>query len=102
MAAGLIRVWRGWLAGRAAGDASAPPVLWADAAEDVGVRFGVVEREGTTRQAVLVAAEEDCPVSYRVEFTEVLVRTRRLLGKLERSETEGVANTGNAVIIGAF
>lgn len=101
---GLIRTWREWLAGRAEGraEAQAPPVLWADAGRNVGIRFGLVERRALPRQAVLVMSDEDFPVSYRLEFSELLVRTTRLLVNLERSETEEVANSGNAIVIAAF
>jgi hypothetical protein len=99
---GLIRVWRDWLAKRADGDDDAPPVLWADAERSVGIRFGLVERKAIPRQAVLVMSDEDFPVSYRLEFSELLVRTSRLLAKLERSETQELTNTGNAIVIASF
>lgn len=99
---GLIRTWREWLAKRADGETGALPILWADAKQDVGIRFDVVERKAIPRQAVLVMSDEDFPVSYRVEFSELLVRTSKLLVNLEKSETEELTNLGNAVIIASF
>jgi hypothetical protein len=116
---GLIRTWREWLAKRASGGgggggggsngdssgntgAEAPPILWADAKQDVGIRFDLVERKALPRQAVLIMSDEDFPVSYRLEFSELLVRTSKLLTKLERSETEELTNSGNAIVIAAF
>ncbi|KAB5555095.1 hypothetical protein GE09DRAFT_1059297 [Coniochaeta sp. 2T2.1] len=107
---GLIRTWREWLAKRCdkggdcadGSEAGAPPILWADAKQDVGIRFGVVERKALPRQAVFVMSDEDFPVSYRLEFSELVVRTRRLLVNLERSETEELTNSGNAIVIASF
>lgn len=102
---GLIRTWREWLARRAQGGAAreaAEPILWADAKRDVGIRFGLVERKALPRQAVFVMSDEDFPVSYRVEFSELLVRTSKLLTNLERSETEELTNSGNAIVIASF
>ncbi|KAJ9137772.1 hypothetical protein NKR19_g8104 [Coniochaeta hoffmannii] len=102
---GLIRTWREWLAKRAENESEttgAPPVLWADAKQDVGIRFGLVERKALPRQAVFVMSDEDFPVSYRLEFSELLVRTSKLLTNLERSETEELTNSGNAIVIASF
>ena len=105
---GLIRTWREWLAKRAENEGEseagggAPPVLWADAKQDVGIRFGLVERRALPRQAVFVMSDEDFPVSYRLEFSELLVRTSKLLTNLERSETEELTNSGNAIVIASL
>lgn len=100
---GLIRTWREWLAKRAEGETTeAPPILWADAKQDVGIRFDLVERKALPRQAVFVMSDEDFPVSYRLEFSELLVRTSKLLVNLEKSETEELTNSGNAIIIASF
>jgi hypothetical protein len=99
---GLIRTWREWLAKRADNESEAPPILWADAKQDVGIRFGLVERKALPQQAVFVMSDEDFPVSYRLEFSELLVRTSKLLVNLEKSETEELTNTGNAIIIASF
>jgi hypothetical protein len=102
---GLIRTLREWLARRAQGGAAreaAEPILWANAKRDVGIRFGLVERKALPRQAVFVMSDEDFPVSYRVEFSELLVRTSKLLTNLERSETEELTNSGNAIVIASF
>ncbi|KAL2258260.1 hypothetical protein VTK26DRAFT_8512 [Humicola hyalothermophila] len=87
---GLIRVWRDWLAARAAeqdcnGEES---VLWADAACTVGVRFRVTEKDIRAEHPVLVASDEELPVAYRLEFEELLLRTNTLLVMAERSEVQ--------------
>lgn len=101
---GVIRVWRDWLATAASAAADSEPeeeVLWADAAQDVGLRFRVREIEpaaAATAGPVLVAADEEVPVSYRLEHRELLVRTRRLLLVMEEEEERRPA-MGNALVI---
>ncbi|KAK1768136.1 F-box domain-containing protein [Phialemonium atrogriseum] len=99
---GVIRVWRDWLATAASAAADSEPeeeVLWADAAQDVGLRFRVREIEPTAAERpVLVAADEEAPVSYRLEHRELLVRTRRLLLVMEEEEERRPA-MGNALVI---
>lgn len=67
---GLVRVWRDWLSERAAAgpvEEGERAVLWADAGKNVGLRFRVVEKADAHRP-VLVAAGEDVPVSYTLEY----------------------------------
>lgn len=96
-------MWRDWLAAQAQDpDGVGAPVLWADAQQSVGLRFRVKRREGEWLHApVLVVAgeEEEMPVTYRLEFDEVVVRAGELLLGLERSEEQGVTTSGNAVMI---
>jgi len=72
---GVIRVWRDWLAARAAspraeaeaeadGDAA---ILWPDPTRHVGLRCRVVET-ATSSRPVLVRSDEDTPVSYTLEY----------------------------------
>ncbi|KAK1752180.1 hypothetical protein QBC47DRAFT_68044 [Echria macrotheca] len=95
---GLIRVWRNWLAANAG---SAPaPILWADTAHTVGVRFRVAEREQPG--AVLVAVGDEMPLAYRLEFDEVVVRAGWLLLMVERSERQEVTTSGKAIVIASI
>ncbi|KAK1836864.1 F-box domain-containing protein [Podospora conica] len=98
---GVVRVWRDWLAAQARNrEGVGAPILWADARQSVGVRFRVRRREGEwVRAPVLVAADEEEPVTYRLEFDEVVVRAGELLVGLERSEEQGVTTSGKAVMI---
>jgi hypothetical protein len=110
---GVIRVWRGWLAAKAAaaaaevggggGDCTPPPhdsrpaILWADATQHVGLRFRVSE-VAAPLGPLLVARDEDVPVSYRLGLEELLVRTHRLLLAMEKAEEE-IPTAGNSLVI---
>ncbi|KAK3353423.1 hypothetical protein B0T25DRAFT_210479 [Lasiosphaeria hispida] len=104
---GVMRVWRGWLAANAAdagtADASLKaPILWADASQDVGVRFRVTERrEVGELDPVLLAVDDvdEVPVAYRLEFEELVVRAGRLLLSVEHSEVQEVTTSGKAIVI---
>ncbi|RKU48847.1 hypothetical protein DL546_007599 [Coniochaeta pulveracea] len=98
---GLIRVWRDWLAARARAGDDGGEVLWADSDMTVGIRVGLVEAAdtGVANFPVFVSSEEDLPVSYRLEYSEVLVRTRWLLRMLEKSETQERTSDGKAVVL---
>ncbi|KAK0715058.1 hypothetical protein B0H67DRAFT_600816 [Lasiosphaeris hirsuta] len=101
---GVMRVWRGWLAANAA-DADAhlqAPILWADASQNVGVRFRVTERREVGELGPVLLAVEDVdevPVAYRLEFEELVVRAGRLLLSVERSEAQEVSTSGKALVI---
>lgn len=109
---GVIRVWRGWLAAKAAAAAAAevegggdtstphdsrPAILWADATQHVGLRFRVSE-VAAPLGPLLVAPDEDVPVSYRLGLEELLVRTHRLLLAMEKAEEE-IPTAGNSLVI---
>jgi hypothetical protein len=100
---GLIRVFRDWLAAQATDSSpgSQAPILWADTRQTVGVRFRVSERDpGWERMPLLVEAEEEAPVSYRLEFEEVLVRSGHLLLMMEESEKQQVTTqSGKAIVV---
>lgn len=99
---GVIRVWRDWLASRAAaGVSDGGEVLWADADRDVGIRVGLVEPidAADSNAPVFVARDEDLPVSYRLEYSEVLVRSTKLLRMLEKSETQEMTDSGRAIVL---
>jgi len=106
---GLIRLWRNWLAAQAAdrtgaAGTSATPILWADTAQTVGVRFRVEERDamGWEMLPVLMAPDEEMPVAYRLEFDELVVRAGRLLLMVEASERQEVTTSGKAIVIASF
>jgi hypothetical protein len=89
------------LATRARAGSDGGEVLWADADRTVGIRVGLVEAvdRRDANLPVFVSSEEDLPVSYRLEYSEVLVRTRWLLRMLEKSETQEGTSDGKAVVL---
>lgn len=112
---GLIRLWRDWLAEQAAVTASggggggggddhkdSDSVLWADAACNVGIRFRVAEKDISGEHPVLVGSDEQLPAAYRLEFEELLVRTSTLLMMAEKSEVQGDAAEGKAIVIASI
>lgn len=101
---GLIRIKRDWLAAQAEKGTDSDDedaILWADAAQTVGVRFRVREMNTGIERPVLVAEGEEIPVSYRLEYAELLVRTTRLLMMVEKSEGQEIDPEGRAVVIAA-
>ncbi|KAF2973433.1 hypothetical protein GQX73_g100 [Xylaria multiplex] len=108
---GVIRVWRDWLrqqaerssteqqqAGQGRLDDSS--ILWTDSSKNVGVRFRVLLREED--QPLLLSQDEDPPVSYTLEYQELIVRTNKLLLTLETSEAQQIAHAGKAIIIASY
>ncbi|KAI0204796.1 hypothetical protein F4808DRAFT_412202 [Astrocystis sublimbata] len=104
VADGVIRVWREWLREQAERCAteqqqvehtcpSDSSILWIDASKNVGVKFRVLPRE-EAQTPVLLSRDEEPPVSYTLEYQELLVRTNRLLLTLEDSEAQQVAHAG--------
>lgn len=102
---GLIRVWRDWLAARAAEEGSGSEedaLLWADPAHTVGLRFRVTEKDIRSEHPVLVASDEELPVAYRLEFEELLLRTSTLLVMVDKSEMQEPPPEGNAIVIASI
>lgn len=99
---GVVRVFRRWLAARAAGDDEVDPILWTDRYKTVGLKFRVCENIDETRPAIWSEADEDLPVSYTLVYEEVLVRTSRLLLNVEKSEDQEVTTTGKAIVIASL
>ncbi|KAI8628176.1 hypothetical protein F5Y19DRAFT_465225 [Xylariaceae sp. FL1651] len=106
---GVVRVWREWLQEQAERSAAEQrregqrnlddsSILWTDSSKDVGLRFRVTPQEGR-RVPVLVGPNDEPPVSYTLEYQELIVRTNRLLLSLEESEAQQVAHAGKALII---
>ncbi len=108
----VVRIWRDWLATQAtrvlrdrsrASTSSEPRddiILWTNhQTRNVGLRFRVIEREAFPGAPLLVGANEDAPVSYRLQYEELLVRTNQLLLAVEQSEAQEVATSGKAIVI---
>ncbi|TLD26460.1 hypothetical protein PspLS_05186 [Pyricularia sp. CBS 133598] len=99
---GVLRVWRAWLAAAtsAAGGQGEQreAILWADAERHVGVRFRV-SRKDAWSQPLLLGADEDPPVSYRLDYEELVVRTSQLLLTMERSESQVATSSGSSIYI---
>ncbi|KAM7183706.1 hypothetical protein V8F20_012511 [Naviculisporaceae sp. PSN 640] len=107
---GIIRVWRQWMARQAEAESEGNTngeILWADTSQNVGVRFRVAERG--VRQSdyyrhampVLMAADEEPPVAYKLELEELVVRAHHLLLATERSEVQESDISGKALMISA-
>ncbi|KAI0458618.1 F-box domain-containing protein, variant [Xylaria acuta] len=109
---GVIRVWRDWLreqaerstteqqqVGQRCPDDSS--ILWVDTSKNVGVKFRVLSRE-ESQTPLLLSQDEDPPVSYTLEYQELIVRTNKLLLTLETSETQQIAHAGKAIIIASY
>ncbi|KAI1749989.1 hypothetical protein F4782DRAFT_510938 [Xylaria castorea] len=101
---GVIRVWRDWLQKQAERSATEQQqvgqrcpddssILWIDTSKNVGVRFRVLPRE-ESQTPLLIGQGEDPPVSYKLEYQELLVRTNKLLLTLETSEAQQIAHAG--------
>ncbi|KAJ2980677.1 hypothetical protein NUW58_g6882 [Xylaria curta] len=112
VADGVIRVWRDWLREQAersateqqrVGQSDPDPssILWMDAAKNVGVRFRVLAK-GEGHTPLLLGQYEDPPVSYTLEYQELIVRTNKLLLTLEASEAQQVTHAGNTIIIASY
>ncbi|KAI0016877.1 hypothetical protein F4780DRAFT_634093 [Xylariomycetidae sp. FL0641] len=113
---GVVRVWRDWLheqaAKIAAGEATQqrqPPtnpgldesILWVDSSKDVGLKFRIVEKVNDNAP-VLIGSNEDPPVSFSLEYQELVIRTNRLLLSLEDCEARQVTHAGNAIVIASI
>ncbi|KAI0866608.1 hypothetical protein F4860DRAFT_457915 [Xylaria cubensis] len=101
---GVIRVWRDWLRKQAEQSATEQQqvgqrysddssILWTDTSKNVGVKFRVLPKE-ESQTPLLIGRNEDPPVSYTLEYQELIVRTNRLLLTLEDSEAQQIAHAG--------
>ncbi|KAF1834056.1 F-box domain-containing protein [Decorospora gaudefroyi] len=82
-------------------DLEDPRIIWVTPRRDSGIRFKVKERKLRRGAPILISADEDMPVSYEVEFDELIIRTSYLLLKLEQSMVQE-DNSGKAVVFGSF
>ncbi|KAI0447687.1 hypothetical protein F4803DRAFT_499081 [Xylaria telfairii] len=108
---GVIRVWRDWLrvqaersateqqqVGQKCSDDSS--ILWIDPSKNVGVKFRVLPKEGN-QTPLLLSRDEDPPVSYTLEYQELIVRTNKLMLTLETSEAQQIAHAGSFYFSGS-
>ncbi|KAH8681053.1 hypothetical protein BX600DRAFT_445656 [Xylariales sp. PMI_506] len=108
---GVARIWREWLTSQA--ELSANPrstkkaaslgpfdssILWADRTMNVGLRVRVTVNP-SFHAPVLVGPHDEPPVSYILEYEELLVRTNQLLLSMERSEAQQVNPSAKAIVI---
>ncbi|PVH94542.1 hypothetical protein DM02DRAFT_618560 [Periconia macrospinosa] len=84
-------------------DAEDQSVLWVSTSKHTGIRFKVKERKLRRDVPILIRAdEEDMPVSYEIEYDEILIRTSHLLLMLEKSLVQEDNSSGKAVVFGSF
>ncbi|KAL2061502.1 hypothetical protein VTL71DRAFT_6879 [Oculimacula yallundae] len=104
----VLRIWREWLGVRAKvekglelGDegesgagakSSGERLLWADNHKVVGLKLRVIEREEDA--PVLVRKDEDPPVSYTLQYEELVIKTSQLLLLVEESIDQEVNHSG--------
>ncbi|KAF2623738.1 hypothetical protein BU25DRAFT_414201 [Macroventuria anomochaeta] len=77
-------------------------ILWVSKAKNTGIRFTVKERKLRKDAPILVRNDEDLPVSYDIEYDELLIRTSYLLLMLEKSMVQDDNSSGKAVVFGSF
>lgn len=77
-------------------------ILWVSPAKNSGIRFNVKERKLRRDVPILIRADEDMPVSYEIEYDELLIRTSHLLLMLEESMLQEDNSSGKAVVFGSF
>ncbi|KAH6612015.1 hypothetical protein C7974DRAFT_406854 [Boeremia exigua] len=77
-------------------------LLWVSAAKNTGIRFKVKERKLRRDAPILIRNDEDVPVSYDIEYDELLIRTSHLLLMLEKSMVQEDNSSGKAVVFGSF
>lgn len=102
---GVTRVFRRWLRERATGTGDKrEDILWTDRKRNVGLRFKVREDFGAPNGPAILTQkdDEDRPVSYELEYQELVVRTSQLLINVEKSEDQEVSHTGKAIIIASI
>lgn len=121
---GTIRVWREWLAAQSKSQSSTtiqseveetqshgvdladdPSILWVSNRQNaVGIKFHVEERRMRQNNPILynVEDENELPVSYYVEFEELLIKNTLLLRTMEESVVQQNSISGKAVVFGNF
>ncbi|KAF2656878.1 F-box domain-containing protein [Lophiostoma macrostomum CBS 122681] len=77
-------------------------VLWVSTAKNTGLKFNIKERKLRRDAPILIEVNEDMPVSYEVEYDELLIRTWHLLLMLEKSLVQEDNSSGKAVVFGSF
>ncbi|KAF3037627.1 hypothetical protein E8E12_004239 [Didymella heteroderae] len=77
-------------------------ILWVSMAKNTGISFNVKERKLRREAPILIRNDEDMPVSYDIEYDELLIRTSHLLLMLEKSMVQEDNSSGKAVVFGSF
>ncbi|ORY00674.1 hypothetical protein BCR34DRAFT_108465 [Clohesyomyces aquaticus] len=77
-------------------------ILWVTPSNNTGLRFNIKERRRRREAPILMEINEDMPVSYEIEYDELLVRTSHLLLMLEKSLVQEDNAHGKAVVFGSF
>ncbi|KAI0132807.1 hypothetical protein BJ170DRAFT_666280 [Xylariales sp. AK1849] len=109
---GVIRVWRDWLAketvitsnmaeGKQQGGSNSldSSILWVDpSSANTGLRLRVVEKPDD-HTPVLLGPSDEPPISYVLEYDELLIRSNQLLKNMEQSEADQVSHVGKAIVI---
>jgi hypothetical protein len=85
-------------------DLSDEGILWMNQAKTTGLRLKVRERKFRRDAPILIRADEDedTPVTFEIEYHELLIQTSHLLLCLEKSFLQDDSNTGKAVVFGTF
>ncbi|KAI0165932.1 F-box domain-containing protein [Xylariaceae sp. FL1272] len=108
---GVIRIWREWLQEQATrpqmGEQPSEgihdsSILWTDSSRNVGLRLRVLQKENRHMPVLLVCPNDDHPVSYALEFQELIVRTNQLVLSLETSIAQQVSHHGKAIVIASM
>ncbi|KAH9877065.1 hypothetical protein IAQ61_002428 [Plenodomus lingam] len=85
-----------------AADLDDPQILWVSPAKNTGLRFNVRPKKFRRDVPILIRSDEDLPVSYEIEFVELVIRTSHLLFTLEESMVQEDNSSGQAVVFGSF
>ncbi|KAI6785233.1 uncharacterized protein J7T54_006875 [Emericellopsis cladophorae] len=99
MSEGVIRTWREWLAQEA--DGRGDGILWLGTDQGVGLRFRVTHG-ASDRMPVISGPDDYPPITYRLEYQELIVRTRKLLIAAEEAEVQHFSNSGKAIVIASM
>jgi len=76
-------------------------MLWVDKSKNVGLRLRVVEKSYTANP-ILLRRDEDAPVSYVLQYEELVIRTTHLLLNVEKSLFQEKNHSGKAIVFGSF
>ncbi|KXL50533.1 hypothetical protein M433DRAFT_7961 [Acidomyces richmondensis BFW] len=79
-------------------------ILWINTRQPlVGIKMRVKKRKPwRTVNPLIYSSDIDIPVSFDVDFEEVLVRTTHLLLMLEESQRQITDSTGKAIVFGSY
>lgn len=83
-------------------DLEDPSILWVTPTKNTGIRFNAREKRLRCQGPILMSADEHVPVSYEIEYDELLIRTSHLLLMLEKSMLQEDNSSGKAVVFGSF